>query len=359
MMTTSSFGKCFEILILFVLRNSLGFVVGRHEFLERSLLCSRAADEQGNTSEDSTRNENVEIEESTLDVIRRCMGESSLEPDGLIIQSIKEGISGFSVDPKLGFVAILTRNQRCTSCVLSPGDTLELRSPEALCMIQLAGGMDLGTAIFPPNVLEQLVADELEVPKEELRSRLELLEVHAIPNPDAKLTDHASLESTSAPPSTPERDAKILEMISKFQAAVKNLPGVLCSDDEVLKALKLHALQDGSVDRAAFSSVLDTLRRQSGSSTLQNTKIRFEIVVSLDGRELEDRIPVFNVLHALGLSLRHEIQVEISDECLEFDALDVSSRFPKFRPIQELQEDARIMDGFIPSMYARATRRDK
>jgi len=292
-------------------------------------------------------------EESTLDVIQKSMGGvSSVSPiNDLIIRPTRRGLSGFSTDVELGFVAVLTSgDKKSTHVVVSPVDKTEVRSPEALCMVQLAGGMDLGTGVLPPDLLAQLVADDLELECDEIRLQLRLLQVHAVPNDQTQRVVQA-VTTQPVVASSPERDAKLAEDVVKFLSSVKNLPGLSgCTQDQVLEALKLHASKDGSIDRQGFTAVLDTLRR--GLTTILNSNVTFELVVSVD--DTEHRIVVPTAVHALGLAMRYDKEVRVSaDIQFEMTALEVLSRFPKFRPIEDLQEDARLADGLIPNMSAR------
>jgi len=292
--------------------------------------------------------------ESTLDVIKKCMGQSvpSQTTDSPLFLQMRPGISGFAVDPELGFVAVLTKGGKTTSVVVSTEDTLEVRSAEGLCLVQLAGGMDLGTGILPPDALAQLVADELEVSKEDIRPKLRLLEVRAVLN-DMLSSGSSSRDVVSeVPPSTPERDFKLEGNVVKLLESVKKLPGLgRCTKDQVMDAMKAHADADGAIDRMSFMDILHTLRLKNISSE-DASRIRFEMVISLDD-EKKESVAARSSLLALGLAMRYGIEVEVSDECLEYDALDIASKFPKFRPMQELEEDAKLMEGFIPSMYSK------
>lgn len=303
----------------------------------------------------SVNNDSDVPAESTLDVIKKCMGQSvpSQTTDAPVFLQMRPGISGFAVDPELGFVAVLTKGGKSTSVVVSAEDTLEVRSSEGLCLVQLAGGMDLGTGILPPDSLAQLVADELEVSKEDIRPKLQLLEVRAVLNKDMLPAGSSSRDAASeVPPSTPERDFKLEANVVKLLASVKKLPGLgRCSKDQVMDAMKVHADADGAIDRTSFMDILHTLRLKNVSSG-DASRIRFEMVISLDNKKKES-VSARSSLLALGLAMRYGIEVQVSDECLEYDALDIASKFPKFRPMQELEEDAKLMEGFIPSMYSK------
>lgn len=304
-------------------------------------------------------NENQNDDESTtLNIIQKSMGVVPPKQT-LTIRPIRRGLSGFSTDEELGFVAILTsvEKQKSIHVVISPHDKVQIQSAEGLCMVQLSGGMDLGTAVLPPDLLAQIVADELELESKDIRQRLQLLEVNALRNDssrDRTIAEEA-MPVVNVVPSTPERDAKLASDVVKFMSSVKNLPGVAGStENQVLEAMKLHADHNGILDRQAFSSVLDSLRR--GLTTTSTSAVKFELVVALD--DTVYRVFAPTAFYALGLAFRYEREVQVSTDIeFEMSSLDVLSRFPKFRPLEELQEDARLMDGFIPSMYSKSTLR--
>jgi hypothetical protein len=136
-----------------LLSASGGFAINQDRPRQRKVVCRSSTDEN-------------QQEESTLGIIQKFMGvEPALPPEQLMIRPARRGLSGFSTDDELGFVAILTSADRKKSAhvVVSPVDKQQVQSAEALCMVQLSGGMDLGTAVLPPDLLSQLVADELEL----------------------------------------------------------------------------------------------------------------------------------------------------------------------------------------------------
>jgi hypothetical protein len=74
-----------------------------------------------------------------------------------------------------------------------------------------------------------------------------------------------------------------------------------------------------------------------------------------------DHVPVFQ---AVALALRYKVKVSVSDNCFKLDNdnnesevaknegfVSVLDRFPEFKPVQELAEDARVMDGFLSTMF--------
>ena len=76
--------------------------------------------------------------------------------------AVRAGLAGFSVDAARGFVAVLVGadGTRATTALVSPRDRDRVESLEALCLVQLAGGIDIGGALFPPNALLRAVRDE-------------------------------------------------------------------------------------------------------------------------------------------------------------------------------------------------------
>jgi hypothetical protein len=324
---------------------------------------------------------------------------------------------------------------------VSPLDTDSLSSPEALCLIQLAGGLDLGAAVFPPETLASLVRNELVlrcddddddgedddvvvfvvddqlqsnksgqrkniqiIPDvQDLRSKVTLLGVKALPNEayskkynEHKMQDDLQRDATTTTrlgrdkeqekqPSIPslqnilqndpKRNRKIQENSPKILAAVQNLPGLTRTTlEQVVQAMKLHADSNGELNqREAFSELLDTLRTgKGGSGTSRNRweeqKIKFQLTVSLKddflcegGLKLMhvDQVPPFQ---AIALALRYKVPVTVSKECFPkgrkervVEVSEVREQFPSFKPMQELVQDARVMDGLISSMFFRQT----
>ena len=289
--------------------------------------------------------------------------------------NIQPGIAGFSVDPELGFVSILATNDdnpHWIPAVISPVDKDRPKSAEALTCVQLAGGLDLGTPILPPNTLTKLVADHKSEEEDmganssndapSASTRLSLTKVTALPNPDANNDKKISIEEEmkEVVATTPERDQAILDAIPKLEKAVKTLPGLEKSTTEdVTKAVKQFADSKGMVDMTAFSSILDALREANTPSTLLASPL-FRLEVSIiDGDGISQAtIDTSNPMVALGLAMRYKVTIDVEDidghkqVGKGKDAL--LERFPVFRPIQELTEDSKIMEGFIPSMFSKA-----
>ena len=311
---------------------------------------------------------------------------------------LKEGIAGFAVDPDLGFVCILApmseeeNYEKFSYVIISPTDTEKLSSAEALCLVQLSGGLDLGAAVFPPETLAKIVANEMilqsdddeeeeEINIEELRAQVRLLGVTALRNEkyeaSSKQNEMESDESIKDTiESSPEREEKIESSSPQILAAIQKLPGLQeVTLDKTRDALRIHADEYGSLSRQGFSELLDTLRTGrglmagNGRKRLQDQPLKLRITATIskqsNGKDNDlglstieiDHVPAFQ---AIGLALRYKSPVTISDDCFshetEFNGfdeqvMDVYTRFPAFKPIQELVEDAKVMDGFISSMF--------
>jgi hypothetical protein len=289
--------------------------------------------------------------------------EFASSPEPPLIPTLSSGIAGFSVDPQLGFCAVLASDSgnRFTYIVVSPIDKARVSSPEALTLVQLAGGLDLGTATLPPDTLARLTAEEMDGTIQDLRPRISLLNVNCLPTMDAprSSTKQQSDDNKTDVPNSPERDQAIRSNAPKVLAAVKNLPGLTDATlDDMVEGMQIHADVSGEIlTSQSFSELLQTLR--SKNTFMAPSKVKFELQVSVISGEgiTEERIPA-PTLEALGLSLRYKVPLVLSEECLtgedSYDAGQILKRFPAFRPIRELYEDAKIMDGFIPGMYSKA-----
>ena len=370
--------------------------------------------------------------------LEEAMGDADNDKDGEDDKKLKssrlsevlplsDGLSGFSVDPKLGFCAILTqslplsskdqsRQQRCFHTVVCPSDKERLQSAEALTMVQLAGGLDLGTAIVPPDSLAQIVARQLEkdnqeerkkdgkdtdipsISSEGLRQRINLLRIEAVPNSSGRVDDDKDQATTAndnedmpmssndgASQKQEERNKSIKESLPRILTAVKSLPGLAgISADQLEDAMQLLADDSGSLDRMAFSKLLDELRRQEGvvtglpveSQRSSLDPIKLVLLVSIDSHNDSDttstpsvvQVDAPNIFLGLALSMRYKVPILIDERCFgdgrvadkitSFDANEILDRFPLFRPLRELYQDAKAMDGFIPSMYQKANELD-
>ena len=324
---------------------------------------------------------------------------------------LRSGIAGFTVDPKLGFVCIFAPDDnpkdQYTYAIVSPTDADKLSSPEALSLVQLSGGLDLGAAVFPPESLAKIVGNEMilnqvdnaddadadaddsergiEEIVEELRSKVTLLGVTALPNERYSPPSSTDDSSTSMDnerkqiESTPERNAQIEEASPKVLPAIQNLPGLTTVTlEQISQAMQIHADAKGDLGRDDFSELLDTLRTGrnggigDGRNRIEDQRIKMSITASVelsddnDGenslRLVEvDHVPVFQ---AVALALRYKVTVSVSDNCFKLDNdndesenakygefVSVLERFPEFKPVQELAEDARVMDGFLSTMF--------
>jgi hypothetical protein len=373
--------------------------------------------------------------------------DSAAENDRLdrILPLQAPGLAGFAVDEQLGFCAILAASTTTNTTndatateffdppiVVSLVDRDRITSAEALTMVQLAGGLDLGTPILPPDLLALLVADELAdndssdveedyetgdetatITAESLRGVVSLTRIDVLPPSDsgaAASTTTTSRDELSSPPkpvvaSSPERDAAIAESLPRVWTAVKGLPGLgLAKESLVERALQQHADENGSLDREGFSNLLDTLRSElfipsaRAQEVLQQpSNVVFQLTATvITGDAIRTvTMETTNAVHALGLGFRYKIPLnvdQLTDACnhdaglassltssssssLESGGSDpeqnhdhdqsqrqlrlipaelILERFPVFRPLSELLEDAQIMDGFIPSMVQKS-----
>ena len=279
--------------------------------------------------------------------------------------SLTSGISGFSIDPGAGFVAILANNdKRWTPVLISTIDKDRVKSPEALTCVQLAGGLDLGTAILPPDQLAKLIGKEDNERVQYLRRRVSLAKVLAIPNEESVGGDDGNKNgldtdtvTNNNSTTTPERDQMIKDGQNKVFKAIRSLPGLDDATlDQVFEAMQLYANDEGNVDREAFSNILEYLRNPSLSSS-SLSKVKFELLVNILNDDGVKQTTVFtdNAMIALGLSMRYKVKVDISDDCQLEEQSTLLERFPVFQSKYELYEEAKLIDGFIPNMFNRAT----
>jgi hypothetical protein len=282
-----------------------------------------------------------------------------------ILPMMESGLAGFAVDAELGFCAILVTDDQesFVPVVVSSIDTDRVTSPEALTMVQLAGGLDLGTTILPPDLLARVVADELgrddEGDLRDLRRVISLTQMDALSNPAvATSSESYSESSTTLDPtidkSSPERDSAIEGSLSKVWTAVRGLPGLATvQESQVKAALQKHADSNGKVDRDVFSNILDTIRKEVSPG--EQSQVVFRLTANvLSGDAIKKvTIETTNAVHSLGLSLRNKVPVNVlvDDVSLLLPAGTIIERFPAFRPMSELLQDAKIMSGFIPTMF--------
>eukprot|EP00977_Amphora_coffeiformis_P006542 scaffold1404_cov166-Amphora_coffeaeformis.AAC.9 len=330
----------------------------------------------------STNEEEDEISRamnpSNLSWLHEAMGNTLIpEPDGLVLPDITTpGISGFAVDHKRGFVVILTctttttttaNTDRATYAIVSPRDKTTVKSPEALTLVQLSGGLDLGTSVLPPDCLITLVAQEMQRTSDDtntrtlLPSQVQLQRVKVIPNPDYQDSDTKDTAPTSATvSSTPARNASIQSQAPQVWKAVNKLHGIQgeATMEQVEKALQNHADTEGKVDRVAFSALLETLRDQIHATEPSPVKFVLEVSISNAGQQQMMEIPAPTTVVAVGLALRYKVDMVVPTEAVQhggLDVMEIPTQFPASRPIQQLYEDAKLMDGFIPSMFTKAT----
>lgn len=329
---------------------------------------------------------------SWIDDAMGGMSQGPLDDDGDDrISDLSPGLAGFTLSEEGGFFAILV--SPCAQCavpvLVSPSDKDRVTSPEATTMVQLAGGLDLGTAVLPPDALMRLVANELEeddggdddaasTMKNLRQSRIQLSKVRAV---------RASEEESSAggrdhPPDLERAGARnpaVQEsFVDKVSASIKGLPGLQdATREQVEDAVHFHADESGNLDRSAFSDLLQTVRSAISPAAENFSNVAFVLSCTvISGNNVQEiEMRTASAVTAIGLALRNKVDIDVSHELVENLSEEVASesigdagaaatalpvsrildQFPAFRPLSELREDAKIMDGFIPSMFARAT----
>jgi len=180
------------------------------------------------------------------------------------------------------------------------------------------------------------------------------------------------------------RDDNILLNAPAVFSAVQSMPDHALSAlsgvdlDDIISAMGTHANGDGKLTNPkSFRDLLDTLRDDERRGGRNNSKVRssFRLTASvpIDGDdEWRDTITVEikDAFVAIAISIRYGVTVEastgfldgvttvtIKEEGRENEYLDASNLdlfFPAFRPLKQLYEDAKVMDGFVPGMFLRA-----
>ncbi|KAL3932477.1 MAG: hypothetical protein SGBAC_010833 [Bacillariaceae sp.] len=314
------------------------------------------------------------------------------------IPKLTTGLSGFCLDAKLGFVAILSsfapveekeEISKFVAVTVVPPKASDmtnvdimgnprLTSPQALTLVQLAGGLDLGTPILPPDALWQLIFREgIDTTDEEEEDDIEddnsssplvtLLGLDVLPNEDYSAERNEKSASQLLVPTKAagwdeswmhddERTENIQDRAAQVLVAVKGLPGLqVVTEEQVADAMMYCANEEGALDRQGFSHLLDYMRRFTGvtAASIDNCKVKFVLNVNLVQQDSIRTVSVttLDAFAAIGLSMRHKIQLQVAPDCLEENSTAILEQFPAFRSVQELWEDAKIMDGFIPSMF--------
>mmetsp|Transcript_19920 Transcript_19920/g.40534 ORF Transcript_19920/g.40534 Transcript_19920/m.40534 type:complete len:453 (-) Transcript_19920:167-1525(-) len=320
--------------------------------------------------------------------------------------TLEEGLAGFAVDPVLGFVAIAAgdnsdtadgdgddainqqqERRRWVYSVVSPQDKTRLMSAEALTLVQLAGGIDVGAAVLPPEALMRIVRDEMLEDDEydeaegeaaaECIKQVFLVGVEAVPRAVAdtadRVGDEEAASATQQNSSSSQRDERISSDASKLYATIRKLPGLDgATESSVAEAMQIHADDNGAINREAFTNVLDTLRRGGvGNEDASKKKagVEFRLTVQItkeNGQKALVKVRSPSTFHALGLSMRYDAPVVVSQECFAINSGnertegcnafgcgkdELLQRFPAFRPMQHLLEDAQAVDGFISNMF--------
>lgn len=293
-----------------------------------------------------------------------------------LLKSLDEGLAGFAVDPELGFVAIVASSsnsgdepQRWTYSVVSPKDTDELSSAEALTLVQLAGGIDVGAAVLPPDVLLRIVRDEVDDDDDGYDNddpsdtSVRLLKCEAVPPSESQSSSGGgskTIEVTTIE-SSPEREAKIASDAPRLRDVILKLPGLgEATEESVQNAMLVRAASDGSIGREEFENILGDLRlgtRGRVGGDLAGAEFALSVGVSDRKGEKEPRVVEIrapSTFQAVGLSMRYERTIEIREGDNKFGGVgtkELLERFPAFRPMVEFRHDVEDVDGMLPGMF--------
>ena len=123
--------------------------------------------------------------------------------------------------------------------------------------------------------------------------------------------------------------------------------------------MEQFAKPDGSVDREAFTAILDALRRQSQQASTSGVEFQLTAqIVRAGGQEGLMAVTAPSNFMALGLSLRYNVPVKVSLACLEnidenggLGLEQLQTRFPGFRSMQTLRDDAQAVDGAVSDWF--------
>lgn len=316
---------------------------------------------------------------------------------------LEPGLAGFAVDPALGFVAVLAEGygdggdgdgdgngagaafRRWTYAVASPTDRERVGSAEALTLVQLAGGIDVGAAVLPPGALLAAVRDELgdEEDGEDAGDgpvvAARLVGIRAVPGgepgpgpgPGRGGQGQPPQPFPSPPPSSAERDGRIASDAPRLLESIRNLPGLAgVTTAAVGDAMLLHADEAGGVGREEFAAVLAELRSgKAGTAGGGSRGVPPGAAFELRAETRREGGAVGPVVRwratggfqALGLALRYRVPIEVDGDCFEggggrdgggtttttepvaahgTGTAELLERFPAFRSRRTLREDA-------------------
>lgn len=271
----------------------------------------------------------------SLLVIARAWGlEGAL---GAAFRATSSALVGVSVSPR-GFVALVASPSRIYPVVLARADTERVVSAEAHTVLQLLQGIDMATAVLPPDALQRAFAnDNVEL------SRVVLGLV--------KESRTEATESTIAgeTPGTCSA-ARAASRAPALSAAMARL-GLVVSVEESAELLKRFADEDGELTRYAFSLALEAARRAAEPPRTVAARL-----VATDGRSVEASAFV-----AVALALRYDSCVEceaaLFDEAEAIEATEVPATFPLMRSVEEIQLDGAQIEAHSRRMFADAARR--
>ncbi len=209
--------------------------------------------------------------------------------------------------------------------VISSQDTDVVRSPEALTLLQLMQGIDMGTPLLPPDALQRAY-DE---PGSALRPRdpktgqrayepesVALTEVRIYPprpganfGRDSELAPGRALDISSEQMAL--RDSVIRARAPDLVKALRTL-NVIIDSDRAVDLLRAYSSEKGDLDRAAFSDTLAAARvpvSRSPKSPWARSPPTFSLVaVTSESVGQEADVSAFV---GLSLHLRHRVPIVV------------------------------------------------
>ena len=284
------------------------------------------------------------------------------------------GLAGFAATDD-GFVGILSsqqnQQQECNNIVplmITINDSTErVSSPEALCLLQLAAGLDLGTAIFPPNALTQIILDDFMADDDDDEDSTVMSEgdykicgtihmqlIDASNNYDNDCSTSLNDSTTKSPDETviteqqqdtPERQEAIQQNANKMLPVLKNLPG--CTDvtyEQICEGLHMVADSQGTIStRQNFSELLNYLRRGGNITQQQQQLVQCQIPIQMLSDDTIRHITLPSPFLALALSMRYKYPIQLHEDLLQQMGLhdsDLMKQYPTFRSIQDIRQES-------------------
>ena len=194
--------------------------------------------------------------------------------------------------------------------VVSCQDTDVVRSPEALTLLQLIQGIDMGTPLLPPDALQKAYGEAGSVALTEVR-------VYPPENAggwgrgaarggDADLTSGRALD-ISSDEQMAQREEAIRDRAPDLVKALQTL-NVEIDVDRAVDLLRTYASEDGSLDRAGFSDALAAARVPVNLKPPDQSPTFSLVAVTGESVGKEANVSAFV---GLSLHLRHRVPIVV------------------------------------------------